>query len=83
MKIKIEFAAFVGHVSAPAFLAPQTTMARGETKHTEVEMEYDTEGAILILRMTKDTKPLIIPATNIKSMVASELQLSPPVQQKK
>lgn len=70
MKLKIEFVAFQSSIIAPGSIGSEQTLTKS-TKYPDVEMEYDTEGH-LIIKLTKDSKGVMVPAMNIKSMVLAE-----------
>lgn len=74
MKIKVEFAAFRESIIAPGTIGSEVTLTKS-TKYQDIEMEYDTEG-YLVIRVKKDTSPVLIPSANIKSMVVSELPVA-------
>lgn len=70
MKLKIDFVAFQSSIVAPGTIGSEITLTRS-TKYPDVQMEYWTEGFLVI--QIGDKKPVIIPGTNIKSMVAGEI----------
>ena len=74
MKLKVDYALFQANVSSPGFLSPTISMARTETKHQEVEMEYYLPSGLLIIQMTKHAKPIGVPSTNIKDLVFADIK---------
>lgn len=81
MKIKIDFVAFQSSIIAPGTIGSEITLCKS-TKYKDVEMEFHTEG-YLVIQVDSKTKPVIVPGTNIKSMVAAEMPQSAPIAPKK
>lgn len=75
MKYKVEFVAFQSAIMAPGVVGSEVTLAKS-TKYKEVEMEFHTEG-YLIIQVNKTSKPILVPAMNIKSMVLGDFVQGP------